>query len=140
MVIAVFVWFESTFDFMTDGFVAKEMRIFGMILTPSAGIHLALLLKEGQPVRYSHPFLLVFIYGTAVVLGLLNSLTFFGPADRWIDIFRINYIFACVGALAFLSIVGSALRNTVTGLERSRLRVMFVGAVLGFLYPPSPLC
>jgi signal transduction histidine kinase len=135
MVIAVFVWFESTFDFMTDGFVPKEMRLFGMILTPSAGIHLALLLKEGQPVRYSHPFLLVFIYGTAVVLGCLNSLTFFGPADHWIDIFRINYIFACAGAFAFLLIVGSALRNTGTGLERSRLRVMFVGAVLGFLIP-----
>jgi hypothetical protein len=94
MVTAVFVWFESTFDFMTDGVVAKEMRIFGMILTPSAGIHLALLLKQGQPVRYSHPFLLVLIYGIAVVLGFLNSLTFFGPVDRWIDVFRINYIFA----------------------------------------------
>jgi signal transduction histidine kinase len=135
MVTAVFVWFESTFDFMTDGVVAKEMRIFGMILTPSAGIHLALLLKQGQPVRYSHPFLLVLIYGIAVVLGFLNSLTFFGPIDRWIDVFRINYIFACVGALAFLAIVGSALRNTITGLERSRLRVMFVGAILGFLVP-----
>jgi signal transduction histidine kinase len=135
MVVAVFVWFESTFDFMTDGFVAKEMRIFGMILTPSAGIHLALLLKGGQPIRYSHPFLLVLIYGIAVVLGLLNSLTFFGPVDRWIDVFRINYIFACVGALAFLAILGSALRSTITGLERSRLRVMFVGAILGFLLP-----
>src|SRR5215207_3141148 len=29
MVIAVFVWFESTFDFMTDGVIAKEMRMFG---------------------------------------------------------------------------------------------------------------
>jgi signal transduction histidine kinase len=135
MVTAVFVWFESTFDFMTDGVVAKEMRIFGMILTPSAGIHLALLLKQRQPVRYSHPFLLVLIYGIAVVLGFLNSLTFFGPVDRWIDVFRINYIFACVGASAFLAIVGSALRNTITGLERSRLRVMFVGAILGFLVP-----
>ena len=135
MVVAVFVWFESTFDFMTDGFVPKEMRMFGMILTPSAGIHLALLLKGGQPGRYSRPFLLMLIYGTAVILGLLNSLTFFGPVDRWIDVFRINYIFACVGALAFLAIVGSALRNTVTGLERSRLRVMFVGAILGFLIP-----
>ena len=135
MVVAVFVWFESTFDFMTHGFVPKEMRLFGMILTPSAGIHLALLLKQGQPVRYTNPFLLVFIYGTAVALGSLNSLTFYGPADRWIDIFRINYIYTCIGALAFLSIVGSALRKTATALERSRLRVMFVGAVLGFLLP-----
>ena len=135
MVIAVFVWFESTFDFMTDGFVPKEMRLFGMILTPSAGIHLALLLKQGRPVRYTSPFLLVFIYGTAVALGALNSLTFYGPPERWIDIFRINYIYTCIGALAFLTIVGSALRKTATALERSRLRVMFVGAVLGFLLP-----
>lgn len=135
MVIAVFVWFESTFDFMTDGFVPKEMRLFGMILTPSAGIHLALLLKQGRPARHSHPLLLVFIYGTAVVLGSLNSIAFFGPTDRWIEIFRINYIYTCIGAFAFLSIVGSALRKTITGLERSRLRVMFVGAVLGFLMP-----
>ena len=135
MVIAVFVWFESTFDFMTDGFVPKEMRLFGMILTPSAGIHLALLLKQGRPVRYTSPFLLVFIYGTAVALGALNSLTFYGPPERWIAIFRINYIYTCIGALAFLTIVGSALRKTATALERSRLRVMFVGAVLGFLLP-----
>ncbi len=135
MVIAVFVWFESTFDFMTDGFVPKEMRLFGMILTPSAGIHLALLLKQGRPVRYKNPVLLVFIYGTAVALGALNSLTFHGPPELWIDIFRINYIYTCIGALAFLTIVGSALRKTATALERSRLRVMFVGAVLGFLLP-----
>lgn len=135
MVTAVFVWFESTFDFVTDGVIAKEMRIFAMILTPSAGIHLALLLKEGQALRYSHPFLLLLIYGIAVVLGLLNSLTFFGPVDRWIDVFRMNYIFACLGALAFLAIIGSALGNAITGLERSRLRVMFVGAILGFLIP-----
>lgn len=135
MVIAVFVWFESTFDFMTAGFVPKEMRLFGMILTPSAGIHLALLMKQGRPVRYTNPVLLVFIYGTAIALGALNSLTFHGPPDRWIDVFRINYIYTCIGALAFLTIVGSALRKTATALERSRLRVMFVGAVLGFLLP-----
>jgi hypothetical protein len=35
MVIAVFVWFESTFDFMTDGFVPKEMRLFGLYDTRS---------------------------------------------------------------------------------------------------------
>ena len=135
MVIAVFVWFESTFDFMTDGFVPKEMRLFAMILTPSAGIHLALLLKQGRPVRYTKPFFLVFIYGTALALGALSSITFYGPVDRWIDVFRINYLYACIAALAFLSIIGSALRKTATALERSRLRVMCVGAVLGFLLP-----
>lgn len=135
MVMAVFVWFEATFDFMTDGFMPKEMRIFGMILTPAAGIHLAFLLKDGKPLRQSHPFLLVLIYGTAVLLGTFNSITFFGPAERWIDGFRAAYLFACAGALAFLALVGAALQNDVPELERSRLRVIFVGAILGFLIP-----
>ncbi|MEX0803395.1 MAG: ATP-binding protein [Candidatus Binatia bacterium] len=135
MVTAVFVWFESTFDFMTDGIVPKEMRIFGMILTPSAGIHLAFLLKSGKPLRRSHPLILVFIYGMAALLGWLNSVTFFGPVDLWIYTFRAAYVFACLGALAFLGILGSALKNNVPELERSRLRVILVGAVLGFLIP-----
>ena len=135
MVLAVFVWFEMTFDFMTDGLMPKEIRIFGMILTPAAGIHLALLLKDGKPLRHAQPFLLVLIYGTAVFLGTFNSITFFGPSERWISGFRAAYLFACTGALAFLAILGAALRNDVPELERSRLRVIFVGATLGFLIP-----
>ena len=135
MVLAVFVWFESTFDFMTAGVLPKEMRIFGMTLTPSAAIHLALLLKSGKPLRRSQPGILFLLYGISILLGWLNSITFFGPTGRWIHVFQAGYIFTCAGALAFLLIVGLALRGTLPGLERSRLRVMFVGAVLGFLVP-----
>jgi len=135
MVLAVFVWFESTFDFMTAGVLPKEMRIFGLTLTPSAAMHLALLLKSGKPLRQSHPFVLFLIYGISALLGGLNSATFFGPTERWIHVFQVGYLFTCVGALGFLLIVGFALRGTLPGLERSRLRVMFVGAVLGFLVP-----
>src|ERR1700756_432634 len=135
MVLAVFVWFESTFDFMTAGVLPKEMRIFGLTLTPSAAMHLALLLKTGKPLRRSQPMVFFLIYGISALLGGLNSATFFGPTERWIHVFQAGYLFTCAGALAFLLIVGFALRGTLPGLERSRLRVMFVGAVLGFLVP-----
>jgi signal transduction histidine kinase len=135
MVMAVFVWFETTFDFMTAGVLPKEMRIFALTLTPSAAVHMALLLKTGKPLRRSHPVYLVCIYGIALFLGGLNSLTFFGRAETWIYIFRVGYVFTCVGALVFLGIIWSALRSSLADLERSRLRVMFVGALLGFLLP-----
>lgn len=135
MVLAVFIWFESTFDFMTAGVLPKEMRIFGLTLTPSAAIHLALLLKGGKPLRRSQPLVVFLIYGISALLGGLNSATFFGPTERWIHVFQAGYLFTCAGALAFLLIIGFALHGTLPGLERSRLRVMFVGAVLGFLVP-----
>jgi signal transduction histidine kinase len=135
MVMAVFVWFEATFDFMTAGVLPKELRIFALTFTPSAAVHLALLLKTGKPLRRSHPVYLVCIYGIALLLGGLNSLTFFGRSETWIYVFRAGYVFTCVGALAFLAVIGSALRGSLPDLERSRLRVMFVGALLGFLLP-----
>ena len=135
MVMAVFVWFEATFDFMTAGVLPKELRIFALTFTPSAAVHLALLLKTGKPLRRSHPVYLVFIYGIALLLGGLNSLTFFGRSETWIYVFRAGYVFTCVGALAFLAVIWSALRGSLSDLERSRLRVMFVGALLGFLLP-----
>ncbi|MGH7826065.1 MAG: ATP-binding protein [Candidatus Binatia bacterium] len=135
MVLAVFVWFETTFDFMTTGVLPKELRIFAVTLTPSAGIHLALLLKMGKPLSRTRPILVIVIYGTAVGLACWNSLTFFGPVDRWIVAFRAGYLYTCVGALAFLTILWSALKRTLPDLARSRLRVMFGGAVLGFLIP-----
>ena len=137
MVMAVFVWFETTFDFMTGGVLPKELRIFALTLTPSAAIHLALLLKTGKTLRHSHPGYLVFIYGIALIFGGLISLTFFGESATWIRVFRAGYVFTCVGALTFLGVIWSALRESLPGLERSRLRVMFVGALLGFLLPTA---
>jgi signal transduction histidine kinase len=135
MVMAVFAWFQATFDFMTTGLLPKELRIFALTFTPSAALHLALLLKAGQPLRRSHPFILVSLYGISFFLGALNSLAFFGPLETWIYVFRAAYVFTCVGALAFLGIIWSALRRPLPDLERSRLRVMFAGALLGFLLP-----
>ncbi len=135
MALAVFVWFEATFDFMTRGALPKELRIFGLTLTPSTGMHLLLLLRSGRPLRHAHPLGLGLLYGVSIVLGGLISVTFFGPGDTWIFLFRAGYLYTCVSALAFLGIVWSALRGTLPDLERSRLRVMFVGAVTGFFLP-----
>jgi signal transduction histidine kinase len=135
MVLAVFVWFETTFDFMTAGRWPKEMRIFAVTLTPSAGVHLALLLRTGRPLWRSHPVYLGVLYGISFVLGWLNSTLFFGATDNWIRVFQGAYFYTCVGAVSFLAIVGSALRASAGSLERSRLRVIFVGGVLGFLLP-----
>jgi signal transduction histidine kinase len=136
MVLTVFVWFQTTFDFMTEGVLPKELRIFALSLTPSAAIHLALLLRQGNLASLSlRPIPLISIYGISMVLGILNSATFFGPLEYWIVFFRAAYVYACVGALIFLIVTGYALRRTDSDLERSRLRVMFVGALLGFFIP-----
>ncbi len=135
MVLAVFVWFESTFDFMTAGLLPKELRIFGLTLTPGTGLHLAWLLKTGTPLWRSHPFRLIAIYGISILLGVAISAAFSGSVETWILAFRAGYVYACVSALAFLVIVLTALRGALPDLERSRLRVMFFGAVLGFFLP-----
>src|SRR6266508_6699966 len=135
MVLAVFVWFQTTFDFMTEAMLPKELRIFALTLTPSAAIHLALLLSRGSALPSLHPLHAAWIYGIGLALGALNSATFFGPLETWIDNFRAGYIYVCVGAISFLAVTGIALRRVQSDLDRSRLRVMFVGALLGFLVP-----
>jgi len=135
MVLTVFVWFQTTFDFMTEAVLPKELRIFALTLTPSAAIHLALMLKRSQTRPKLRLRFLAVLYGIGLALGAMNSLTFFGPLGTWIHHFRAGYIYICAGALSFLWITGLALRQSSSDLERSRLRVIFVGALLGFLVP-----
>jgi signal transduction histidine kinase len=135
MVLMVFVWFQTTFDFLTDGILPKEIRILALALTPSAAIHLAWLLKNtnlGWSLRRSR---LAAIYGIGIFLAALNSAAFFQPGWIWIPIYRTSYLFVCVGALAFLLITAKALRESQSDLDRSRLRVMLMGALVGFLIP-----
>jgi signal transduction histidine kinase len=135
MVLAVFVWFQTTFDFMTDALLPKELRIFALSLTPSAAIHMALLLRAGSAQPSPRPRLIVLIYGIGLALGALHSMTYFGPLETWISNFQAGYIYVCIGAGSFLLITANALRRSDSDLDRSRLRVMFVGALLGFLLP-----
>ena len=137
MVLAVFAWFESTFDFVTAGRLPIDIRTLGLTLTPSAGIHLALLVKDGNLVRPSRYKTLLVLYGASLVLTIANRLTFDGPVDLWSVAFRAGYVYTCVGALIFLVLLGLALRSGLSDLERSRLRVIYGGAILGFLLPTA---
>jgi signal transduction histidine kinase len=98
-------------------------------------MHLVLLLKTGTPLWRSHSLGLIVLYGLSIVLGGVISAAFTGPVETWILAFRAGYVYTCASALAFLVIVLMALRGNLPDLERSRLRVMFFGAVLGFFLP-----
>ena len=138
MVMAVFIWFGTTFDFMTESWLPKEIRIFALCLTPSAAIHLALMLRQNSPSAvfpWRHWLIVASLYAVGVALGAFNSLSYFGPVEIWRQFFQAAYAHVFIGALTFLIITGGALRATESDLERSRLRVMFVGALAGFLIP-----
>ncbi|MBM4297061.1 MAG: hypothetical protein FJ143_04910, partial [Deltaproteobacteria bacterium] len=135
MVTAVFIWFETTFDFMTEGRLAKEIRIFALGLTPSAAIHLALLLRQASTNTAPRRLTVGALYGTGVVIAALNSVSYFGPVEVWRQFYRLAYGYVFLGALSFLAITADALKRTDSDLERSRLRVMLVGALAGFLIP-----
>jgi signal transduction histidine kinase len=136
MVSAIFFWFATSFDFMTTQILPKELRIFAFALTPGIGIHLGLLLTQGSGAhRESRRLLPFLVYGTSIILGLFYILTFHGPVELWHWSARLAYLYSCLAALIFLALVGSALRHPVSDLERSRLRVMLVGSVLGFFLP-----
>jgi len=135
MVMTVFIWFQTTLDFMTEGWLPKEIRIFALCLTPSAAIHLALLLKQNSSRAQPHWIVVPSLYGLGLLIGLFNSVSYFGPVEIWRQVFRAAYVYVFLGALAFLIITASALRSTESDLERSRLRVIFFGALAGFFIP-----
>ena len=75
------------------------------------------------------------VYAVGAAIALINSWSYFAAVDTWRLFFRVAYGYVFIGALAFLAITGRALHLTESDLERSRLRVMFVGALAGFLLP-----
>jgi signal transduction histidine kinase len=133
--ITVFVWFGTIFDYVTTGNLPKELRFFALTLTPSTAIHMALILRSGNGLWRRRPFCLCLTYGVGLVIGALDTVAFFGPVGYWIYAFRLGYFYLCLGAVSFLAIIGLALGQALSDLERSRLRVMLVGAILGFLLP-----
>jgi signal transduction histidine kinase len=120
---------------VTTGALPKELRFFALTFTPSTAIHMALILRKGSGVSRVRPLWLALIYGAALLIGALTSVTFFASLRYWIYAFRVGYFYLCLGAVSFLVIIGLALGQTSSGLERSRLRVMLVGAIFGFLLP-----
>lgn len=132
---AVFAWFGTTFDCVTTSALPMELRFFALTLTPSLALHMALIMRTGRPVWRLHPISLPLIYGVGLMMGALSSATFYGSLDHWIYAFRVGYLYLWGAAVAFLLIIGFALHHSPSDLARSRLRVMLVGAVLGFFLP-----
>jgi signal transduction histidine kinase len=135
MVSAIFLWFVTTFDFMTTHFFPKEIKIFAITLTSATGIHLGLRLTQRAREGKKHLLPLVFVYGLSLVLGLVCSLTFYDFPGLWRWALRASYAYSCLAAIIFLALLGSALRRSISTLETLRLRVIFAGAVLGFFLP-----
>ena len=135
MVSAIFLWFTTTFDSMAAQMLPKELRIFAFTLTPSVGIHLGLLLTKGRNGHKDHWLYLSLIYGISILLGLFYASTFHGPLEIWHWALRVSYGYSCLGALIFLALLWAALRRPKSVLERSRLRVVLIGAILGFFLP-----
>lgn len=135
MVSTVLVWFATTFDFVTTQGLPKEVRIFAFSLAPTLGIHLGLLLTQGRHRRKGHFIYLSVIYGMSIVIGLFYSWSFYGPLEVWQWALRLGYGYCCLAALVFLGLLWAALGDHLSELERSRLRVVLVGAFLGFFLP-----
>jgi signal transduction histidine kinase len=132
---AVFFWFVSNFDFMTSHYFPKEFRLFALTLTPSAGVHLALALAGGSQGLRRYRRYLYLIYGVSVLLGLSYSLTFHAAPELWHWSFRVVYAYILLAAIVFLGLLAAALRHPASELEKLRLRVILLGAVLGFFLP-----
>ncbi|MFQ5851604.1 MAG: ATP-binding protein [Candidatus Binatia bacterium] len=135
MVSLVFFWFATTFDFLTTNILPKEVRAFSFTLTPSAGIHLGLLLARGRTGSKGKGLYLFLIYGVSILLGLFYSSSFYASVSVWQWALWLSYVYSCLAALIFLGLLWMALRSPISDLERSRLRVVLAGAVLGFFLP-----
>ncbi|MFQ5815927.1 MAG: ATP-binding protein [Candidatus Hydrothermarchaeaceae archaeon] len=131
----VFLWFATTFDYMTTDIFLKDVRVFSFTLTPSAGIHLGLLLARGPDGFKRRRLYLYLIYGASILLGLFNSYSFYASVTIWQWALRLSYIYGWLASLIFLSLLWKAVRAPISNLERSRLRVILGGAFLGFLFP-----
>ena len=135
MTSAIFVWFATTFDFMTTQILPIEIRVLAMTLTPSLGIHLALLLTQRKERRSRQRLYVALIYVTSALLAVYYALTFDASDQVWHGAVRLAYLYGCLAAVTFLGFLAAALRRPVSQLERSRLRIVLVGAIFGFFLP-----
>ena len=135
MVSAVFLWFGTTFDFMASQVLPKEIRAFAFALTPGAGIHLALSFSNIFSDQRKRRLVLLLNYAISILLGLAYTLSFHGALQVWQAILKLCYTYSFLAALVFLGLLFAELRRPHSDLERSRLRVMLVGAAFGFFIP-----
>lgn len=134
MMASVFVWLATTFDFVTESSLPKEMRIFAFALTPGIGLHLGLSLTDPSGRMKARRWFLALAYGTAAALAIFSAASFFS-GEAWPRALRLGYLYLWAAAVVFFVMVARALARPVAELERARLRVIALGAVLGFLLP-----
>jgi len=75
------------------------------------------------------------IYSASVGLGLFYSVSYYGSSELWQLALRLSYGYTCLGAIVFLFLLWNGLKRSGSSLERSRLRVVWVGAIVGFFIP-----
>ncbi len=132
---AVFLWFATTFDYLTSDIFLKEVRVFSFTLTPSAGIHLGLLLTRSREEIKRRRVYLYIIYGLSMLLGLFYSYSYFASVSIWQWALRVSYVYSLLATLIFIGLLWRGLKDRISNLERSRLRVILGGAILGFFIP-----
>ncbi|MBI4526106.1 MAG: GAF domain-containing protein [Deltaproteobacteria bacterium] len=135
MVSSIFFWFACTYDFVATETLPKQARIFAFVLTPGAGVHLGLCFTGIPRGRARRRLCLCLVYGLSTLLGLFYVVSFGGPFELWHLAMRLAYGYSCFAAIVFLGLLWVALKGPISELERSRLRVVGVGAVAGFFLP-----
>lgn len=135
LVSAVFFWFGATFDFMTTQILPKELRALAFALTPSAGIHLGLSFSGVFRRTKAYRWLLLTVYGISGLIGAAYSFSFYNEPEAWKMVLKLAYGYCFLAALVFLALLSLTLRRSDSVLERSRMRVIVLGSVLGFLIP-----
>jgi len=104
---AVFLWFATTFDYLTSDIFLKEVRVFSFTLTPSAGIHLGLLLTRSHEEIKRRRVYLYIIYGLSMLLGLFYSHSYFASVSIWQWALRMSYVYSLLATLIFIGLLWS---------------------------------
>jgi signal transduction histidine kinase len=120
---------------MTTGVFPNEVRIISFTLVPSAGIHLGLALTRIRGDSLRRKLLLCLLYAVSIGLALFYSSTFYAWSPIWHWAVRLSYAYSWIAAIIFLGMVWITLRNPQSDLDRSRLRVVLGGGILGFFLP-----
>jgi signal transduction histidine kinase len=135
MASAISLWFVVTFDFMTARHWPLAVRPFALVLTCGAVIHLGLALTRTREALKKLRRRLALVYAASALLGTFFVATFHGPLEIWRWSQRLSYGYCLLAASLLLTFLVAALRRPASALERSRLRVVLFGALLGLCVP-----
>jgi len=135
MASAISLFFVVTFDFMTARQWPLAVRPFALVLTCGAVIHLGLALTRTREALKKLRRRLAVVYGLSSLLGIFFVSTFNDPLDLWRWSQRLSYGYSLLAASLLLGFLFAALLRPASAVERSRLRVVLFGALLGLCVP-----